>query len=352
MKKLVALLLALMLVLSLAACGSKDDSAATPESTETTTDAPAEETEDIDEINLKFSTSTSETSTWTLAAYKFAELVEERSGGKITCDVYSSDQLSGGNQAKGIEMVMNGSTDMSFHSNLVYSTIDDRFNVVSLPFMFDSTDEVDEKLAGEAGDALKDILAEYGLECLGFGENGFRQITNSVREIKTVEDFAGIKFRINNSNMLIATYKCLGADPTSMNWTEVFTSLQQGAIEGQENPLDVIYSSSIQEVQDYISLWGCTYDALFLCFNQETMDGLTPATQEIIRTCAAEACEYQKEINRANGGEQLAAFEEAGMTITQREDMDIDAIIEAVQPVYEEYEPIVGSDLLALFQDK
>lgn len=335
MKKFLALLMAAAMTLSLAACGNSSN--------------PGNGTDE--KVSLKFSTSTSETSTWTKAAYKFADLVKEASDGNITCQVFSSDQLSGGNQAKGIEMVMNGSTDMSFHSNLVYSTIDDRFNVVSLPFMFASTDEADEKLAGPAGDALKEILDSYGLECLGFGENGFRQITNSVREIKGLDDFAGIKFRVNNSNMLISTYKCLGADPTSMNWSEVFTSLQQGAIQGQENPLDVIYSSSIYEVQDYISLWGCTYDALFLCFNKDTLNSLSEKNQKIIRDCAAQACEYQKELNRANGEEQLAAFKEAGMTVTERDEMDMAAIIEAVQPVYTEYESIVGEDLMALFQE-
>ena len=352
MKKLIALLLCLVMVLSLCACGAKEEEAPAPKADAPAQEAPAKQEEvKKEKVNLKFSTSTSETSTWTLAAYKFAELVEEASDGYITCDVYSSDQLSSGNQAKGVELVMNGSTDMSFHSNLVYSTIDDRFNVVSMPFMFANTDEVDAKLSGEAGDALKAILAEKGLTCLGFGENGFRQITNSVREIKNLEDFAGIKFRINNSNMLIATYKALGADPTSMNWSEVFTSLQQGAIEGQENPLDVIYSSSIHDVQDYISLWGCTYDALFLCFNTKTLESLPEDYQKIIIDCAAQCCEYQKEINRANGEEQLAAFAEAGLTITQREDMDMDTIIAAVQPVYDEYEEIIGADLLALFQE-
>lgn len=328
-KRLACLFLAGIMLLSMTACGKSQGNK---------------------KVTLKFSTSTSETSSWTKAAYKFAELVEEASNGNITCSVYSSDQLSGGNQAKGIEMVMNGSTDMSFHSNLVYSTIDDRFNVISLPFMFSSTEDADAKLAGEAGNELKAILDGYGLDCLGFGENGFRQITNSVREIRSVEDFAGIKFRINNSNMLIDTYQCLGADPTSMNWSEVFTSLQQGAIDGQENPLDVIYSGSIYEVQKYISLWGCTYDALFLCMNKETLEGLSPEYQEIIRNCAAQACDYQKELNRSVMDEQLAAFEAAGMTVTSREDMDIDNIIAAVQPVYDKYESIVGADLLAKFR--
>lgn len=348
MKKTLALILALVMVFALCACGNSGT--ATPSTQAPTGGNSGAPSASGEKINLKFSTSTSETSTWTLAAYHFADLVSEASGGNITVDVYSSDQLSGGDQSKGIELLMDGSTDMTFHSNLVYSKLDDRFNVISLPWMFDDFEDVDTTLAGAAGDALKDILLEKGILCLGFGENGFREITNNVREIKTVDDFKGVKFRVNNSNMLISTYKCLGADPTSMNWSEVFTALQQGAIDGQENPTDVISSSAINEVQKYMSLWDCTYDALILGFNKETFDSLSPEYQQIITDSAKQCCEYQIELNRSNVEEQLAAFAEGGMTITQKADMDMENIMAAVKPVYVEYETIIGSDLLALFQ--
>ena len=97
-------------------------------------------------------------------------------------------------------------------------------------------------------------------------------------------------------------------------------------------------------------MWGCTYDALFLCMNAETLKSLSEEYQQIIRECAAEACAYQKEINRAGEADQLEAFKEAGMVVTERDDMDIDNIVAAVQPVYDEYEDTIGSDLLSLFQ--
>ena len=254
------------------------------------------------------------------------------------------------NQAKGVEMLRDGSTDFTFHSNLVYSVLDNRFNVVSLPFIMKSVEDADAKLAGEGGEKLNEILLENNIVGLGFGENGFRQITNSIREVRSVSDMDALKFRINNSTMLISTYKALGADPTSMNFSEVFTSLQQGAIDGQENPLDVIDSSKLYEVQDYISLWDCTYDVIILGMNKDKYESLSEDHQRIIRECAEEACIYQKQINREKGEEQLARFEENGLTITNKSDIDVTAFVEAVQPVYDEYESIIGSELIEMFR--
>ena len=134
-------------------------------------------------------------------------------------------------------MLMDGSADMTFHSNLIYSTLDERLNVISLPWLFEDYEDVDTTLAGEAGDAIADILAEYGIKVLGFAQNGFRQVTNNVREIRTVEDMAGLKIRVNNSQMQINLFTAMGADPLNMNFSEVFTSLQQGSIDGQETPI-------------------------------------------------------------------------------------------------------------------
>ena len=134
---------------------------------------------------------------------------------------------------------MDGSADMTFHSNLIYSTLDARLNVISLPWMFDGYEDVDDTLAGGAGDAIANILDGYGIKVLGFAQNGFRQITNNVREIKTVADLDSLQIRINNSQMQLKLFQALGADPLNMNVPEVFTAVQQGASEGQETPIDV-----------------------------------------------------------------------------------------------------------------
>ena len=151
-----------------------------------------------EEQTWNFTCSTTETSTWAEGGRKFGELMEKATGGKIKVNVYAADQLTNGNQSEGIQALMNGDpVQISMHSNLIYSAFDPRFNVVSLPFLFDSVEDADAKLDGEAGEKLKEILDEYGLHCMGIAENGFRQLTNSKQEVKTVDDMKNLKIRVD-----------------------------------------------------------------------------------------------------------------------------------------------------------
>lgn len=290
-----------------------------------------------EEQTWNFACSTTETSTWAEGGRKFGELMEKATGGKIKVNVYAADQLTNGNQSEGIQALMNGDpVQVSMHSNLIYSAFDARFNVVSLPFLFDSVEDADEKLDGEAGEKLKEILGEYGLHCMGIAENGFRQLTNNVKEIKSVEDMKNLKIRVAGSNLLMECYKMWGADATNMNWSETYTALQQKTVEGQENPLPAIDAASVQEVQPYCSLWGANYDCLFFCINQEIYDSLTPEQQAVIDECGAKATQYERYINRAGDDEIMNRWEEKnGVTFTAYEDMDIDSFKEAVEGIDE-----------------
>ena len=294
---------------------------------------------DWPEMTLNFACSTTDTSTWALAGEKFGELMEQATGGKITVNVYASDQLTNGNQSEGIQALMNGDpVQISMHSNLIYSAFDARFNVVSLPFIYDSLEDADAKFDGKAGEMMKEILNEYGLHCMGIAENGFRQLTNNVKEIKSVEDMKNLKIRVAGSNLLMECYKLWGADATNMNWSETYTALQQNTVEGQENPLPAIDSASVQEVQDYCSMWNAIYDCLFFCINQELYDSLTPEQQAVVDEAGQKAVEYQRYINRAGDDEIKTRWaEENGVTITENEDIDIDSFKAAVDGVDEWY---------------
>jgi len=289
-------------------------------------------------------------STWAKGAEKFAELVKERTNGQILISVYPNEQLSGGNQSKGVEMLSSGATDLSFHSNIIYSVLDERFGVISLPWLIPNHEAVDKALAGEGGEAINKILDEIGIVGLAFGENGFRQLTNNVREIKTVEDMKGLKIRVPGMKMYIDLFTALGADPISMNFAEVFTALQTGSIDGQENPIDTIKTSNIHEVQKYLSIWNYSYDAIILGMNKEKFESLTEEQQKILREAAVEACEYQKQLTRELEAEQLKEFEEAGVKITEVTDEAIEGFKEKVQVVYEQYEPIMGKELIDAFR--
>ena len=287
------------------------------------------------EQTWNFTCSTTETSTWAEGGRKFGELVEKATGGKIKVNVYAADQLTNGNQSEGIQALIDGDpVQISMHSNLIYSAFDPRFNVVSLPYLFDSVEDADAMLDGEAGEMLKDILSEYGLHCMGIAENGFRELTNSVREIRSVEDMKNLKIRVAGSNLLMECYKRWGADATNMNWSETYTALQQKTVEGQENPLPAIDAASVQEVQPYCSLWNANYDCLFFCINQKIYDDLTPEQQAVIDECGALATRYEREINRAGDEEIMKRWtEKNGVTITSHEDLDIDSFKTAVDGI-------------------
>ena len=292
---------------------------------------------DWPEMTWNFACSTTETSTWADGGRKFGELMEKATGGKVKVNVYAADQLTNGNQSEGIQALMNGDpVQISMHSNLIYSAFDPRFNVVSLPFIYDSYDDADAKFDGAAGEKLKEILGEYGLHCMGIAENGFRELTNSKHEVKSVDDMKNLKIRVAGSNLLMECYKRWGADATNMNWSETYTALQQNTVEGQENPLPAIDAASVQEVQPYCSMWDAIYDCLFFCINQEIYDGLTAEQQAVVDEAGQKAVEYERYINRSGDEEIKSRWQDKnGVTITEKADMDIDSFKEALDGVDE-----------------
>lgn len=254
-------------MLVLGACGSD----------ETESNANSED----EEYDLKMSITVSESSTWYEAAEKLKEDLAEESDGRINLTLYANEQLSGGDSGKAVESLAKGSIDLTFNSTIIYSILDDRFGVASAPFLFNSTDDVDPVFAGEGGEMLKDILAEKGVQALGYGENGFRQLTNSKLEVKSPEDLKGLKIRIPGITMYTDLFRELGTDPQTMTFSEVFTALQQGTIDGQENPIDVISSSKLVEVQDYLTMWNYSYDPLVLGMNKELYESMSDADKEL-----------------------------------------------------------------------
>ncbi len=333
---------------ALAKNGAYSGDASSDDSSSVTATAAGDENQSFNEIGdysdlgweettWNFACSTTETSTWADGGRKFGELMEKATGGKVKVNIYAADQLTNGNQSEGIQALMNGDpVQISMHSNLIYSAFDPRFNVVSLPFIYDSVEDADAKFDGEAGEKLKEILSEYGLHCMGIAENGFRELTNSVREVKSVDDMKNLKIRVAGSNLLMECYKRWGADATNLNWSETYTALQQNTVEGQENPLPAIDAASVQEVQPYCSMWDAIYDCLFFCINQEIYDGLTPEQQAVVDEAGQKAVEYERYINRSGDEEIMNRWEEKnGVTFTAKEDMDIDSFKEAVDGVDE-----------------
>lgn len=340
MKKIKYILMAFGVLLLISACSSGDD---------TETDSSSGDG-DGEELKLDMSVTTSESSTWFLGAERLAEDIEEETDGRITIEVFANEQLSGGESGKALELLSKGNIDLTFNSTIIYSVLDDRLGVASAPFLFDDLDDADAAFNGEGGEMLKEIVREKGVEPLGFGENGFRQVTNSAHEIKGPKDVEGLKIRIPGITMYTDLFREFGADPSTMTFSEVFTALQQGTIDGQENPIDVIYSSKLNEVQDYITMWNYSYDPLVLGINKDLFESLSDDDQELFTRLGQEASDYQIEITREREKEQIEELKDAGMNFYTPTDEEIEDFREAVEPIFDKYESIWGEDLLEAFQ--
>lgn len=335
-KKKWALIPTLALSVLLAACGGGEESS-------------SEDTEGK-EYDLKMSVTVSDTTAWFAGAQKLADDIEAETDGRITIDVFSNEQLSGGDSAKAVEGLAKGSIDLTFNSTIIYSILDERFGVVSAPFLFDSLDEVDAAFAAEGGKMLDELLLEKNVVALGYGENGFRQITNNKGPIESPEDLKGMKMRIPGIKMYTDLFRAYGSDPATMTWSEVFTALQQGTIDGQENPIDVIYSSKIDEVQDYLTLWNYSYDPLVLGINKKLFDSMSEEDQELFKRLGKEAAAYQIQLNRERAAEQLEELKEKGMKVNELTEEQLQVFKDASQPIYDQYKTIWGEDFLKAFQ--
>ena len=348
MKKFLALVLALVMSLSLVACGGgkTEEPAKTdePAKSETTSDAPK-----FEKQTWKFACSATENTCWADMGRDFGKMVSDATGGAVTVEVYAADQLTAGNQSEGIQAVIDGTTELSAHSNLIYSAFDQRLNVVSLPFLFDSFDDVDAKLDGDGGKAVGEVVESMGLHLLGIGENGFRHPTNSVRPITCLADMKGMKLRVAGSELLNAEYTKWGANWANANWSEVYTGLQTGTYDGQENPLPTADGASIAEVQKYVTYWTGVYDCIFFCMNGELYDSLDPELQAIVDECGAKAAQNQRQLEREQDQEILQKCADAGVTVTELSDEAVQEFKDASAPCYEEFADVLTPDLIAAF---
>ena len=301
-------------------------------------------------ISIKMSVTTpSDSSPWNIAAKKWAELVKERTKGRVEITTFPNEQLSSGNQQKGIEQVAAGVTGASLHSTIIYSVIEPKMAVVSMPWILPNNAAVDKAMKGAPGDKLKELVRAKGIEPLAFGENGFRHWTNSKRPLNSPEDMKGLKMRVPGMKMYISLFKAMGADPTSMSFSEVFTSLQQGTIDGQENPISVIYTSKLNEVQKYMTICNYSYDPLVLGVNKKLWDSLDKDTQEIMRKAAVEAMELNVKLTREDEAKQLDEMKKKGLQVNVLTPEQIKAFQATTGPVYKEQETVIGKDLLDLF---
>lgn len=351
MKKFLALAMALSMTATLlAGCGGNSAATSSAASSGSSSSAAASSgATTFEKQTWKFACSATENTCWADMGRDFGQMVSDATGGAVTVQVYAADQLTAGNQSEGIQAVIDGTTELSAHSNLIYSAFDPRLNVVSLPFLFDSFDDVDAKLDGAGGEALGEVVESMGLHLLGIGENGFRHPTNSVRPITCLADMKGLKLRVAGSDLLNAEYTKWGANWANANWSEVYTGLQTGTYDGQENPLPTADGASISEVQKYVTYWTGVYDCIFFCMNADLYNSLSPELQAIVDECGQKAAQNQRALEREQDQTILKKWEDAGITVTELTPEAADEFKQAAQPCYEEFTDKLTPELIAAF---
>ena len=301
------------------------------------------------EMKLLLSTTVSEQSNATLVAKMFAEEIDKATDGNIEVAVYSSDQLSGGNMSKGVEMLTQGAIDCAFEPVDVMAVLDNRLYALSLPWIFDSYEEAEECLNGEGREFIRSCLEKKDLETLGFIHNGFRQLTNSSHEVTKPEDLENLKLRVPGGDVFMEFFSALGADPVSMSFSELFTALQQGTVDGQENGFDLITSNKFYEVQDYVTNWNYSYGAFALVFSSDTWNELNEDTQQLLQETAEKVCKIGCENVVNNEEQQKQEIEDYGCQIVELTDQVIQAFQDKLEDYYKEMKTRYGEEAWEAF---
>jgi tripartite ATP-independent transporter DctP family solute receptor len=292
-----------------------------------------------EKITLKLNHVGATTHPYHLGSEKFAELVSEKSNGSIEVQVFPASQIASG--AKAIEFVQMDTLDIALESTMSLSNFVPEIDVLNLPFLFKDAEEVYKVLDGEAGQKLAEKAEEYGFKILGWWYNGFRDMSNSKKPIETPSDLAGLKFRIPESEVFRSAFEALGALPTSMPVSEVFTAIQLGTVDGQENPAANYINNRFVEVNEYYSETHHIFTAEPLIMSLDKFNSFSPEQQQILLDAAAEAGTYERELGiqeEKNLIDQIKTMD----NVKYNKPADMQAFRNAVNPVYEKFRDTLG----------
>ena len=279
------------------------------------------------------------------ASIMFADLVKERTEGRVMIDVGGSAQF--GEDAEALTNMRLGTMAFSANSQGTSSAVVPELAVLGLPFLFGNLPQAWEVMDGPIGDRLAEAAEAQGLVILAFWDNGIRQTSNNVRPIKTPEDLAGLKIRTPPDPITIDIFNALGANPLPLAFSELYIALQQGVVDGQENPLINIYSSKLYEVQKYISLTGHKYESTVLLASKIIWDTFSPEDQEIIRVAATESGQYNRERSLNDEKALRATLEEAGIIFNEVDSATFQAATKTVYDQWSEKFPGLVDDIVA-----
>jgi len=297
----------------------------------------------IKEQTLRFATVNPPGHPIVLGMDKFAALVNQKSGGKMTVKLFPGSQLGGDVEA--MSGVQGGTIDFtSMNSGILQNQVKE-FALVDFPFLFDSPKEADAVMDGPVGKALADKLPAKGLISLAYWELGFRNLTDSKRPVTKADDIVGLKLRVIQSPIYVDTWKALGANPVPMAFAEVYSGLEQKTIDGQENPVTVILANKLNEVQKYLALTRHVYNPQSVLMSKKTWDRMSKEEQDIIVAAAKESTVYQRQVSRDASEKALVELRKT-MEVTEIPPAEMTKIRAKVKPVVDKYTAEVGADLV------
>ncbi|MCD0502229.1 DctP family TRAP transporter solute-binding subunit [Bordetella petrii] len=288
---------------------------------------------------------------WGQGAQIWADLVRERTDGRINIKVYPGTSLVQGDQTREFTAIRQGVIDMAVGSTINWSPQVKQLNLFSLPFLMPDYAAIDALTQGDVGAELFKVIEKAGVVPLAWGENGYRQLSNSRKAVATPEDMKGMKLRVVGSPLYIDTFTALGANPTQMSWADAQPALASGAVDGQENPLSIYTGAKLYDVsQKYLTLWNYVADPLVFVVNREVWQSWSEADRKIVREAALEAGKREIVIARKGVTPEdpslLKEIEGHGVTVTSLTEAQHQAFVKATKPVYDKWKSRVGEDLV------
>ena len=296
--------------------------------------------QDIKERNFKFALASPDTHPAAAGMKKFVESVAAKSGGKMKVTLFYNSALGGDQQV--LSSIKGGTVDMSVMNSGILASEAKELAIFDFPFLFANEKESDAIVDGPVGTKLHKLLEDKGIIGLSYWELGYRQMTNGKRALNKVEDIAGLKLRVIPNPINVAWVKALGANPTPMAFPEVYVGLEQGAIDGQENPIGVIAANKFWEVQKHIALTNHQYNPQSVIFSKKVWDSLSAAEKKILDNSADEAAKGQREAARAAVAANLELLKKNGMQVTTFPPAEVAKLREKMTPVIAQFSANVG----------
>ena len=289
---------------------------------------------------------------WGKGGEIWANLVRERTQGRINIKLYPGVSLVQGDQTREFSAIRQGVIDIAIGSTINWSPQVKELNLFSMPFLMPDYKAMDALTQGDVGKQIFNIIDRAGVMPLAWGENGYREITNSKKALRTPDDLKGLKIRVVGSPLFLDTFTALGANPTQMSWADAQPALTSGAVDGQENPMSIFTAAKLHTVgQKHVTMWGYVADPLVFVVNKDVWASWSANDRAIVSQAAIDAGKEQIAIARKGlaepGQPLLKDIEALGVTVTKLSPAERDAFVKATRPVYEKWKNQIGEGLVS-----